>query len=307
MSVNDRAQLKWLMNLSRLVRDELGERLPPNAWQRSRSRESWGVPNNSGGWTSTLGSVRGERGSRLDVWLDHWTQAPGRRLYYGYRSMAADKLRAMARAGTGGMEVARSYENSYARSPDGADYNVLRQPLSKDLFGKVIVELNTRDQSPSYFGVYDPIAPQFGKTPPLKLARRISVFLSQIAETSRALGGRQTSDRPYPEERNRKKIFLHMRRERNRRLAALVKARDGFRCKVCDLLFEARYGEIGRGYAEAHHVVALARLAVGKRIVGDDLITVCANCHRMLHRMRGERNDWQVLRRHVRHAKRTVD
>jgi 5-methylcytosine-specific restriction protein A len=64
--------------------------------------------------------------------------------------------------------------------------------------------------------------------------------------------------------------------------------------------FENRYGVLGRRFAEAHHVRQLGKTKEGTRIVADDLITVCANCHRMLHRMRGRKDDWLVLRRIVR-------
>lgn len=206
----------------------------------------------------------------------------------------------MARGGTGGLGAARRYTNSFRRSPDGADYDVLRNPLPRDLYGQLIVEANTRAGEPSYLSVYDPIVPAFRNTPPSTIVRRASDFLAQVAETSRALDGRETLDGPFPEERNRTKVSVHLRRERKRALADHVKARDGYRCQVCSLLFEEQYGDIGKGFAEAHHVVPLAQLRANTRIIPEDLITVCANCHRMLHRMRGVRSDWRSLRKQVR-------
>ena len=57
---------------------------------------------------------------------------------------------------------------------------------------------------------------------------------------------------------------------------------------VCGFDFEARYGELGTGYIEAHHVVPFAELAKEPEPVllnpMTDFVVVCANCHRMLHR-----------------------
>jgi predicted HNH restriction endonuclease len=56
------------------------------------------------------------------------------------------------------------------------------------------------------------------------------------------------------------------------------------------------YGKLGRTFAEAHHRVPLSQLK-GKVLTElKDLVTVCSNCHRMLHRMDGKTNDLKKLR-----------
>ena len=63
------------------------------------------------------------------------------------------------------------------------------------------------------------------------------------------------------------------------------------KCKVCDFDFEEVYGEHGKAYIEIHHQKPVFQFD------GDDmkqtitqalknLIPVCANCHRMIHRSR---------------------
>ncbi|MEA2099621.1 MAG: HNH endonuclease [Campylobacterota bacterium] len=63
------------------------------------------------------------------------------------------------------------------------------------------------------------------------------------------------------------------------------------KCKVCDFDFEEFYGEHGKAYIEIHHQKPVFQFD------GDDmkqtitqalknLIPVCANCHRMIHRSR---------------------
>ncbi|KXP13892.1 HNH endonuclease [Tsukamurella pseudospumae] len=54
-------------------------------------------------------------------------------------------------------------------------------------------------------------------------------------------------------------------------------------CEVCSFDFGKVYGEHGEGYAEVHHRVPLH---VTDEVVNglDELIVLCANCHRMIHR-----------------------
>ncbi len=73
--------------------------------------------------------------------------------------------------------------------------------------------------------------------------------------------------------------------ERNPSLRSKAIDIHGFRCQVCDLAFEERYGELGEGFIEVHHLKPLAdyegEVTVDPR---DDMAVVCSNCHRMLHR-----------------------
>ena len=83
---------------------------------------------------------------------------------------------------------------------------------------------------------------------------------------------------------------MHRDRERNpglvRRKKADALAREGrLACEVCSFDFRDRYGDLGEGYIECHHIVPLH--ALGERPTTlDELALVCANCHRMLHRSR---------------------
>ena len=59
----------------------------------------------------------------------------------------------------------------------------------------------------------------------------------------------------------------------------------GLRCAVCDLCFEERYGDPGRGFIHVHHKRPLHRMRASNRVnPKTDLIPVCPNCHAMLHR-----------------------
>jgi 5-methylcytosine-specific restriction protein A len=84
---------------------------------------------------------------------------------------------------------------------------------------------------------------------------------------------------------------LHLARERSaqvvrRKKDAVLAASGRLACECCGFDFDARYGVLGRGFAECHHLLPLAELREARRTRLTDLAIVCANCHRMLHRAR---------------------
>jgi 5-methylcytosine-specific restriction protein A len=84
-----------------------------------------------------------------------------------------------------------------------------------------------------------------------------------------------------------RKYAYHRKIERNRTAAKQAKKFHGTRCQACDLDFEERYGEIGKGFIEAHHLKPISTLEEGVAVTYDvaaDFAVLCANCHRMIHR-----------------------
>ena len=80
-------------------------------------------------------------------------------------------------------------------------------------------------------------------------------------------------------------LVLSRRYERspiNRRMAIEI---HGRKCMVCYFSFDASYGPLAAGYVEVHHLVPVSSLA-GPTPVDprEDLVPLCANCHRMAHR-----------------------
>lgn len=83
---------------------------------------------------------------------------------------------------------------------------------------------------------------------------------------------------------------MHKFRERN---GAVVKAKKlhaaengELICEVCGFDFEETYGDLGKGFIEAHHIQPLSEYSENDTTTEDDLALVCSNCHRMLHRKR---------------------
>lgn len=72
----------------------------------------------------------------------------------------------------------------------------------------------------------------------------------------------------------------------NRRCAIAI---HGAKCQACGFDFEEVYGELGRGFIEVHHVRPLHSLDGEVEVDPEtDLVCLCSNCHRMVHRKRGE-------------------
>jgi 5-methylcytosine-specific restriction protein A len=59
----------------------------------------------------------------------------------------------------------------------------------------------------------------------------------------------------------------------------------GITCLACGFNFQEVYGGHGEGYIEIHHIYPLAARKNSKSVnPKTDLIPLCSNCHRMVHR-----------------------
>ncbi|WP_276167813.1 HNH endonuclease [Zobellia alginiliquefaciens] len=69
---------------------------------------------------------------------------------------------------------------------------------------------------------------------------------------------------------------------RSRKLVKLAKEKYGTDCYVCGFNFGKIYGQHGKDFIEIHHLVPIEN-GIRKSTI-DDVVTVCSNCHRMLHK-----------------------
>lgn len=78
----------------------------------------------------------------------------------------------------------------------------------------------------------------------------------------------------------------YFKRNPGLRQAAILK--HGMRCRACELSFGEKYGALGEGYIEMHHLNPLAeRLGEVSEVTSvDQVVPLCANCHRVVHRRR---------------------
>jgi len=299
MAQSDNIQRAWLEGFSEAVAQRIHVRTKRVSriviYKKVRSYVT-----NTRGWYCDLGYVRGDRTSSLTIWLDHWVRYPDRKLYAGYGSSNLGFLSTMREAVSAEFGPLTEFGNeAWAWSEDGRSCH-LTVPLRSELFGRPLVELYNIGGPDGYIGVHYSRTPAFDSVPPPALAESVSRFLAAVARSAMATLATADSDAGYSALENRENLRLHLRRERSAKLARLAKLRDSFVCQVCGFDFAARYGSLGEGLAEAHHIRGLALNVAPVETVLDDLITVCANCHRVLHRMRGSPSDVGELRRAVR-------
>lgn len=100
--------------------------------------------------------------------------------------------------------------------------------------------------------------------------------------------GLEANGREFQE--GREKLRVHLTKERNRHLVDLAKVlwlKNGqIRCSICSFSFTETYGDVGKGYIEAHHTTPISEIAPDTVVRPSDLAPVCSNCHGIIHRYR---------------------
>lgn len=138
-----------------------------------------------------------------------------------------------------------------------------------------------------------------------RLAAAIRVG-SGIPDAEPNPGGPDADEDAFPE--GRVIYRIHRARERNAALVRRAKHRalatvGTLTCAVCGFDFSTVYGSVGDGYIECHHTRPLSELANHQVTRLDEVVLVCSNCHRMIHRRRpwlGVADLAAVLARHDR-------
>ncbi|MEK4536336.1 HNH endonuclease [Peribacillus sp. FSL K6-1552] len=85
------------------------------------------------------------------------------------------------------------------------------------------------------------------------------------------------------------KFYHGARYERNPKNRIEAIRIHGTICKVCDFNFEEVYGERGKDFIEVHHIKPLSTFKYEMVIdPKEDLVPVCSNCHRVIHRKKDD-------------------
>lgn len=95
--------------------------------------------------------------------------------------------------------------------------------------------------------------------------------------------------------------YYGVRYERDPKLRLQAIAIHGLACKVCGFDFEKAYGEYAKGYIHVHHTLPISEFDGSKCVNPEtDLVTLCANCHAVIHRKRSATLSLDELKRMVR-------
>jgi hypothetical protein len=76
---------------------------------------------------------------------------------------------------------------------------------------------------------------------------------------------------------------------------------QGHKCKICNFDFEKFYGDIGNGYIEVHHIIPLCKGEQNPNPT-TDLIVICSNCHKMIHRNKKRTLSPEELKEHIKNT-----
>jgi len=239
------------------------------------------------GWCMSLAYLP-DKGAHLEVWIDRYSGHTERAFWAGFCHRDVKVIRGLV------SKVRTDWPVVLELSDDdvtGKRITRMKTPLPASMFDDQVVEYY---EAANYFGFYHCPKGTPDGSETIFCREAVGFFQSVIAR----LGGTEISsldEEVYPR-LERARVRSHLIRERNQQLADKCKERDSYQCSVCDMTFEDIYGPLGHRFAEAHHRQALASLDPAIPTKLEDLVTVCANCHRMLHRMDGEEGDLQKLR-----------
>lgn len=241
------------------------------------------------GWVVAIGDL-GKTQPRLEIWFDRFSGYPERKLYAGFCSETRAQMNSITKGISRKLWPARVVTNEHISKEK---YLVLNDRLARSEFNMPILEKYRRGRT--YYGIFDLTRVSAERVSPHFCARAVA-FFEDVARTLPHASVHDEQREAYPRFENRKRVASHLQRERSRLLATDCKIRDNYICQVCSLRFEDMYGTLGLEFAEAHHRVPLSELREDIRTSVKDLVTVCSNCHRMLHRMTGKRNDVSKLK-----------
>lgn len=244
------------------------------------------------GWFINLGKEK-SRGINIHLWYDRWSAYYDRKLWYG---LFTKKLKMINKISNDCLEtIGKPIELT---DEDILEYYIwnkskLKNKIPMKYFGRPFVE-RYYDYRAFFYGIYES-QPIHNNNVRIQIINRIMSFYSSIFEKSKKSHNAQKELDTYPRFENRTTVISHLRRERSQHLSTLRKQLDDYRCQICKLKFSEVYGILGRNFAEAHHKIPLSKLDFEITTSVDDLITVCSNCHRMLHKLKGEKNDVKKL------------
>lgn len=119
--------------------------------------------------------------------------------------------------------------------------------------------------------------------------------LAELAKHIKQFSTSETKDIPVisvdEEEGNEGQILSRVHRYRERDRALVSKKKRKFLqenpklfCQGCGFDFQNKYGDRGKDFIECHHTKPVSELSVGETTKLADLVLLCSNCHRIVHR-----------------------
>lgn len=170
------------------------------------------------------------------------------------------------------------------RNPDGVGFKL--QNLRKLATGKGLGNVSGMDRK-----VWDELGKDSGK---------VKELANLIMEGVKVAENGEYDDPEVDEEfdEGRTLTGIHKRKERNRKIRAkLISKRrklGDLACDICATSGTSSNAEFREAVFEAHHIIPVSMAVVGKTKLSD-MALLCANCHKMLHRIIAAKKKWVTL------------
>lgn len=248
-----------------------------DATPRVRLKEAQVERTDTGGFSAIIADL-GQRRPKISVWLDHATDSKVSRVWIGFESASKGYIEELVAA-------ARSTNWEPDEEPLRASdwrkesFYMYSQPR-KGLHGRPFWETYPSIRR-HFFGYYDWSSDARNVDRHKAKAFLLGVMAAADPDDEEEAAFEGEARLAFRQHRKRE---CSLRHEKIRRLLRQTKR---LVCEVprCGFDFVERYGKIGEGFAEVHHLYPLGdRKKTGAPTRLKDLAVVCANCHRMIHR-----------------------
>ena len=87
--------------------------------------------------------------------------------------------------------------------------------------------------------------------------------------------------------------IVYEKSRKNRDAAVRV---HGTRCMACGFDFGEKYGELSKDFIEVYHIKPLSSVEEMKVDLRTNMVCLCSNCHRTIHRTEGTILTYEELR-----------
>ena len=113
-----------------------------------------------------------------------------------------------------------------------------------------------------------------------------TLFFRGGRDSDNFLIGEDQDEKITIEETYKKKVHYLIERPSSAQIKK-IKKELGYICQSCSFDFQKVYGEIGKEYIEAHHLIPMSELKKGetRTLTKKDFAVLCSNCHRMIHKL----------------------
>ena len=289
-------QRDWLQRFAKRIAALLGRRSLSTAIPFRRFPVH--IAPNTDGWFVEIADLRLPAGDIAAVFLDDISGGDERLLWVGIFAAGIPRIRQMARVAAKQVGPYFTLNPRDFKTRRGNTY--MRRPISRSRLGRPVLEIF--DGGLKDFGVYLQSMAVFGKRLDPVLIAKSARFLEQtlVALDGFRFSASRTVHRDQPFHNRSVVVTAHVT-ARSSAQAIRAKARDRYTCRLCGDKPEDRYGAEGRACLEAHHVRALHAIARRhRRTTLRDLVTVCANCHRVLGKLSQDERTFGKLQRRFR-------